>query len=626
MPTDAVPPPHAAARPSAPRSFARFELRELLGRSLRTMLWLAHDPNTESTVLLMLPRIAPADAAALLRWQAQAQHGARLDHPHLVTPLEVGVHEHWPYIVCDRAIGVTLDEFFAEHPLPSHNEMAGWLGQVLDGLAFAHEAGVSHDDLQSYSLLIDERRHLRVIALGASCTPVPASDASALDAARGMPVDPAQLRAQRSAAERDVLSVGILAHQWLAGAPALDEPDIAKVIDRLAPHGREILRLPWTTPTPISEALRAICNRATHNQPRQRYLGARTLMRALEGWREADAKDDGGPIAVLLERLSSVGCFPAMPGIAITVSRLARMEQRRTDEMAEQILLDLGLSFELLRRVNTAQVQGTQALGNGPVLTIRRAITMVGLDGVRSAAGGLRGWPGPLSETNAAALRALVQRVRLAGHVAQMLRPAGYDPEVIFLLAVLQNLGRLMLAYHFPEDAEQIRQLMRPLPVTRDETVAAGAVPAAIERAGMPEQAAAFAVLGVDVEAMTTAVAHRWGLGNDVITMLRRLPPTLPVHKPDADDDLLRATASAANEVVDAISLAAGPAQLNSAFDGIAKRYGRVLNLNARDLAAALRDGRQALESGAPLVSRTADDAVTIEPTIPGPFEAVSGS
>jgi non-specific serine/threonine protein kinase len=209
---------------------------------------------------------------------------------------------------------------------------------------------------------------------------------------------------------------------------------------------------------------------------------------------------------------------------------------------------------------------------------------------VHAAVSGLRAWPGPLAESAAAALQRLIGQVRLAGHLAQQIRPAGYDPEVVFLLAALQNLGRLMLHYHFAEDAEQIAQLMRATP--------SSAVPEASEPAGMSEQAAAFAVLGTDAEAMAAAVAAHWGLADEVLQMIRRLPIDRPVRTPDSDADVLRATASAANEAVDAL-VQQPPARQPFALEAVAKRYARVLGLKARDLDDALRAARHALESGA---------------------------
>ena len=58
-----------------------------------------------------------------------------------------------------------------------------------------------------------------------------------------------------------------------------------------APGGRTattftsgVVRLPWTTAVPVPEGLRAIANRATAQQHRLRYRGARTLLHALAGW------------------------------------------------------------------------------------------------------------------------------------------------------------------------------------------------------------------------------------------------------------------------------------------------------------------------------------------------------
>ena len=580
-------------RAAPPRAFGRFELRQLLGKSAGTMVWLAFDPRLSQELMLTLPRLQPADEAALDHWLTEARIAARLSHPNLAHVVEIGVQDHWPFVAVDRALGITLGEWLTAHPGPAPDVAVQCLCEALRGLAFAHEAGVAHLDVQLHSMLVSEQGSVRVMALAA------AGDAlrRAADAARtrsnerAMPMDPSQLRAQRDAAARDVLACGLLLHQLLTGQPAADEPDTALVIERLPPQGREIVRLPWSTPHPIPEALRAIANRTTSGQQRQRYQGARTLLRALDGWREAQAQDNGGPLALLLDRLHTVGHLPALPGLAARVAQITSREGLRTQEVAGHILRDMALSFELLRTVNTAQVQGTQVAGNGPVLTIRRTIALIGIDGVRLAANSLRIWPGPLSEEGAAGLQRVMQQVRLAGHTAQALRPAGYDAEVVYLVAVLQNLGRLLVQYHFPEEAEQIRELMQPAPD------APGTEPGTPEQPGLSEEGAAFAVLGVDIESMGMAVAKYWGLGDEVLHMIRRLPAGKPVRTPDGDGDRLRQAASAANEAVDAQNLQ--PAKrAAAAVEQVAQRYGRVLLVTGRDVRDALQSAQEALRSG----------------------------
>ena len=586
------------------RAFGRFELRRLLAKSAGTMVWLAFDPRTDRELMLTLPRLQPADPAALEHWLRDARLAARLDHPNLAPVSEVGVQDHWPFITVDRGLGVTLGEWFAAHPGPAPADVVAWLRDVLQGLAFAHEAGVAHLDPQLHSVLINERGAVCLMALAAASETTEASvdAAPARSNERAMAMDPSQLRAQRAAATRDLLACGVLLQHLLTGQPALDQPDTALVIDRMTPIGREQVRLPWTTPLPIPEALRAIANRCTSSQERLRYQSARTLLGALTGWLEAQADDGGGPLVLLLDRLRSVGHLPALPGLAARVARVTSLESQRTDEIADQVLEDMALSFELLRTLNSAQVQGTQIQGNGPVLTLRRIISLIGVNGVRLAANTLRAWPGPLTDPQAAALRIAFDRVRLAGHTAQALRPAGYDAQVVYLITALQNLGRLMLRYHFADEAEQIQQLMTPSPAD----LAAGT----LEQPGLSQEVAAYAVLGVDIESLGAAVARQWGLGDDVMHMVRRLAAAAPVRKPDSDADVLRLTASAANDAVDAISSFSGPRAI-AAVGQVAQRYARALGINARDLTDALQAAREAIRKGTPLPPPRRGDTLT---------------
>jgi non-specific serine/threonine protein kinase len=583
-----LPPATAAARSSPTRAFGRFELRQLLGKSQGTMAWLAFDPRLGQEVMLTMPRVQPADAESLELRLREMKQAARLNHPNLAHVVEVGVQDHWPYVACDRALGVTLGEWLAAQPRATPMEVVGLLCQALQGLAFAHDSGVIHGDLQLHTLLVSPQGQTRVAALAALDLAAATPATAAPTTEHGTLVDGGALRAQRDAAQRDVLACGLLLHRLLCGAPVLDEPDIAAVIARMAPQGRDLVRLPWSTPQPVPEGLRAIANRCTATQERQRYHSARTLLRALEGWREVEAQGQGDPIALLIDRLRTVGHLPALPGISRRLARLSFTDTQRTDEIAEQLLQDLALSFELLRTVNSAQVRGTQIAGNGPVLTLRRALALLGVDGVRAAANGLRHWPGPMGEEAAGTMARLMNVVRLSGHAAQALRPPGYDAEVVYLVAALQNLGRLLVQYHFPEESEQIRQLMLPVPPAQ---------PGGAEHPGMSEESAAYAVLCADIESIGAAVARHWGLGDEVQHMIRRLPVNKPVRHPDSDADMLRAAASAANEAVDAMTRLPSP-RIGAALAHVAQRYARVLELSPKELQEALQGARASLNSG----------------------------
>ena len=578
----------APARASAVRWFGRLQLLRLLGKSDRTMAWRVADPRTGQELMLVLPRVQPADAAALEHWQLAIRQASRLNHPQLAAVVESGVQDGWPFVAYDPRDCATLAERSSAKGLPGV-EAATLASQALQGLAFAHEAGVAHHDLQPFLVLVSESGQVRVAGSGVAAEMAAALSAQTAQTERRSPstraaasTESLTLSSHREAAERDVLALGLLLHGLLAGSGAFDDADLGRVIQRLPPYsgptGRDFVRLPWSTAHPVPEPLRAIVNRATDRQERIRYRSARTLLRALEGWLQTDAATDAGPMALLADRLRAAGVLPSSPGAAARAARLALMERERTNELAEVVLEDLALSFEMLRLVNTAQVRGAQVAGSGPVLTVRRAIAMLGLDGVRRAALALREWPGPLQADGAQQLQTLIDRCKCAGRAAIALRPPGYDSEVVYLITLLQNLGRLVVQYHFADEAQQIRRLMKTAPSAR---------PGEADEPGMGEEAAAYAVLGADIEAIGAAVARHWGLDESVLAMTRRLPLATPVRNTEADDDLLRTLASCANEAVDA--LGEPVARVTPALLRVVQRYGRVLGLNLRDLQAALQ-------------------------------------
>lgn len=572
----------ATARSLATR-LGRFELRQLLGKSARSMTWLSHDARLDAEVLLCLPRSA-VPGPSLKTWLEAVQGAARLKHPRLLAPIEIGMEEGWPFVLYEYRDLTPLPEQIAS-AAPAPWDVAQWGCDLLEGLAYAHEAGVSHLDLGLHQVVLDAQGRATLLGLSVGMFAPDAHAANASDSHHGATLDAAQLRSQRDASERDLLTAGLLLHRLLAGHPALDEPDLSAAAARV---GREIVRLPWTTPHTVPDTLRAIINRATDRQPRQRYLNARTLLRALHGWIEVNAQDSAGPLALLLDRLNSVGALPGRQGLAARVGKLARMEGQRIDEMVDLIIQDPALVCELLRMINAVQFHGH---GEGPVSSVRRAVFLIGMHGVQSAAQGLRPWPGALqggADGGAAELleRAL-RRACVAGLVADALCPPGTDSYEALSAGMLQNLGRLLVLYHFPEEAAQITRLTLPAPPE---------APGAAETPGMTESAATGAVLGIEYEALGLAVAKHWGLDEALVQALRPLNLQSPVRKPDDRTDTLRALASVSNEALAVLDLPV--AKQAQALNHVVQRYGRALEINLKEVQEALLSARKAIDEG----------------------------
>ena len=97
-------------------------------------------------------------------------------------------------------------------------EMVGWICKALEGLAFAHEAGAAHGDLQFHSLLISEHGTVRLTGFVAGSDPVTAATpAAAARVVRGATIEVDRLRERRTRAERDVLAIGLIAYRLFSG-------------------------------------------------------------------------------------------------------------------------------------------------------------------------------------------------------------------------------------------------------------------------------------------------------------------------------------------------------------------------------------------------------------------------
>jgi non-specific serine/threonine protein kinase len=559
---------------AAKRRVGGYTLLQLLGKSAVAMVWEAQatEQNTQNQthqsqpVLIYMPRQPLTFAQEVEVWRQTIGRIARIEHPNLLKVLAHGADGQWPYMVLEHPKEETLGAYLFGS---SHGEAAAqwppletsvqWAQNAASALAALHDAGVVHTDVGYHTLWI-----------GAGSGQV-----------RLLPPVNVVSTQQVQAVDRDLVMVGLLLHTLLLHRSALEQADFslaAPLIDI------EIVRLPWTTPRPVPEPLRAIVNRATDHHLSRRFVSARGLLRALQGWAQADG--DVGAISQLLNHLPHAGVMPAMPGLSNRLTRLVSAETP-IDTMVEVIAEDPALAFELLRLANMA---GARSPEEGMVFSLSRAIQLLGLNGLRRAAASLKPWPGVLGLDRCAPLREEVVRLRAIAYTAAQLAPPGLKKEEPLMAAFLQGLGKILVLYHFPEEAQQI---------------------AALREGGMNAVSAACAVLGTDEESLAMAVVKQWGWRDEVLSMVCEYRVERASSRLE-HFEWLRCMGSAAAETVHFLAqppAAESHSQSQSAagaggerspakkgLPGIALRYHRLLGLSAQELydGAAAATERQA--------------------------------
>ncbi|MEX8519068.1 MAG: HDOD domain-containing protein [Leptothrix sp. (in: b-proteobacteria)] len=208
----------------------------------------------------------------------------------------------------------------------------------------------------------------------------------------------------------------------------------------------------------------------------------------------------------LLDRIAQQPDFPSLRSSVMAIQRVAHNDHSRVHALAAEIAKDVGASSRVLRLVNTAFYRSA---GAGEISSISRAISLLGFRSVAEMTLTLR-LIDQLGVGPGQRVRMEMLRTLLAGLLARELHPQIKHEEEAYLAALFQNLGRLLVELHLPEQARQVREAQQ----ADDDWFCAPA-----------EQQASGAVLGQSFSELSVDIARLWGWAPDLREGLRWLPP-----------------------------------------------------------------------------------------------------
>lgn len=255
----------------------------------------------------------------------------------------------------------------------------------------------------------------------------------------------------------------------------------------------------------------------------------------------------------------------------VRVQAIASQENESLHRLTNEILKDVGLTQKLLRIVNSAGFAHARA---GGVTTVSRAVSLVGFVGIRNLAMSLVVLNHMPDQDQADRLKLGFLRALFSGLLAEELAVVDGDKEEVFLGAMFQNLGRLLVGFYHPEAAEAIAQRL-------------------LDKGG-PETDAARVVLGIGLEDLGLAVARHWGWPEDMLRLMWRPENAPPLRPPSDALERLRWTGFAANQVADAVWQDAGSGDPER-WIKVAQRFGGVLGQDRQHLIQALDKAREKL-------------------------------
>jgi serine/threonine protein kinase/Tol biopolymer transport system component len=265
-----------------PERVGPYQIEALLGEGGMGVVYRALDTRLNRQVAIKFLAHGRADAAALKRFQREAQMASSLNHPHILTVHDAGEFEEQQYLVTELVDGGTLRDWTLS-ARRSWRDIAELLAGVADALATAHAGGMLHRDIKPGNILITRTGYAKLADFGlaklAESSDAPETRTITAPATRpGVVVgtipymSPEQASSAPLDARSDVFSFGIVLHETLAGERPFTGANDLEVLQRII-HGK-----PQPLPQDVPASLRTIVDKALEKNPDDRYQSMRELV------------------------------------------------------------------------------------------------------------------------------------------------------------------------------------------------------------------------------------------------------------------------------------------------------------------------------------------------------------
>ena len=283
------------------KTLGRYNIERVLGKGAMGVVYEGVDPklNRRVAIKTILKSHLDPDTAKdySMRFSREAQAVARLNHPHIVQVYDFAEEGDIAYLVMEFIRGKELKNFFDANERFDIREAVRIMGELLDALEFAHNAGIIHRDIKPANVMLDAQARTKLTDFGvARVTDSDRTQAERTQAGTmvGTPayMSPEQITGGTIDKRSDVFSAGIILYQFLTGEKPFTGGGawtIAKKIIQEDPPAPSSLN---NAVTPFFDA---VVNKALSKNPETRYQSAKdfgvALRRALEGRGEEDDSD-----------------------------------------------------------------------------------------------------------------------------------------------------------------------------------------------------------------------------------------------------------------------------------------------------------------------------------------------
>ncbi|MDP3742811.1 MAG: HDOD domain-containing protein [Methylotenera sp.] len=551
----------------------RFEVQRKLAESTQGAVYLARDPHLDREVVIKTLSQGSGNMDVLL---PQVRIVSKLQHHNIITLFDAGEHDNATYLVYAYIEGLTLAQLLkANQTLPVTQAVQIICG-VLEGVAYAHQQGIVHLDLQPANIMIAENNQPLIMNFSIAPRVAEKSGANSKIDARPLYAAPEISSDKGGMAPADIFSLGIILQTLVTGTP-VKEAEKSKGTQ----HTKNSVVNP-PAPVYLDEQLEEIILKATAENPENRFSDANAMQIALQNYLspsfdKGKSSNKHSTLDFLLRRMHNKSDFPALSHTISEINKVADDDSASSNILAQSILNDFALTNKLLKLVNTV----TYGQFGGQINTISKAVVILGFETVRNVAMTLILLDFLQNKAQAAQLKDDVLAAFFAGIVATQFSSVNNirNAEETMICSMFRNLGKLLASFYFFEESQQVARL-----VAQGET----------------EDKASMQVLGIDYNELGIGIAKSWNFPPRLIAGMRKQIGA-KIAKPHGELENLSVTVNLANELC-AIANSGNVSDKPKALKHLSKRYENAISISEQQLRKAMESGLNELAARARII------------------------
>jgi serine/threonine-protein kinase len=260
----------------------RYRIEREIGSGGMATVYLARDLKHDRDVAVKVLRPELAAVLGVNRFLNEIRISARLDHPHILTLIDSGVADGFPYYVMPFVRGESLRDRLNRERQLAVDQAIEITRQIASALDYAHHLGVVHRDIKPENILLQEGEAVLTdfgIALAVKEAGGHRLTETGLSLGTPQYMSPEQATGDQDLdARSDVYSIAAVLYEMLAGEPPHTGASVQAIIAKLLMERPTRLRVLRDS---VPEHIEAAVAKALAKVAADRYATAGEFARAL---------------------------------------------------------------------------------------------------------------------------------------------------------------------------------------------------------------------------------------------------------------------------------------------------------------------------------------------------------